>query len=433
LAISKRLRFEILRRDGFRCRYCRNGETLLTVDHVTPRVLGGTDAPSNLVACCDDCNTGKASTLPGGATIDGPDDDLVRWTRAVKRAAYLAREKRDEVDRYREEFRKEWSRWHYGQERAEFPLAAEWGYFIDQFHAASLPSWMWRELVEHAMAGNVHGDRFKYVCALAWKRTAALQQAARIDASGERGVGDWAERETHAVVTAAAYVWQSAFCAAQGKDPEPEAAATFRARARALFPEEMDAADLMRAADASGGRDIEDLQEAFDYVRDETEDAWDQDRCLATWTERWRETTTDAGSPDEATQDEFRDHFGAAVWAGYDGIVIGEAAFRAAESHTPQVANFLKSAHDVLRDWRERRERTAALAREATVLWLDAFSNASNGDRPVAAEIDKFTEHVANTIGWNCDEYVLQAARQAGAEFNYTINRHLPAETEVPF
>lgn len=63
MAISKRLRFEILRRDGFKCRYCHGAEVLLTVDHVTPISLGGTDHPSNLVACCDDCNTGKASTI----------------------------------------------------------------------------------------------------------------------------------------------------------------------------------------------------------------------------------------------------------------------------------------------------------------------------------------------------------------------------------
>lgn len=63
MAISKRMRFEILRRDGFKCTYCHASEALLTVDHVTPVSLGGTDHPSNLVACCDDCNTGKSSTL----------------------------------------------------------------------------------------------------------------------------------------------------------------------------------------------------------------------------------------------------------------------------------------------------------------------------------------------------------------------------------
>lgn len=48
MALTKRTRFEVLRRDGHRCRYC--GDTAeagatLTVDHVVPVALGGTDEP----------------------------------------------------------------------------------------------------------------------------------------------------------------------------------------------------------------------------------------------------------------------------------------------------------------------------------------------------------------------------------------------------
>jgi hypothetical protein len=72
VAISKRLRFEVLRRDGFRCVYCHRSDVILTVDHVTPKALGGTDDPSNLVTCCDDCNTGKSSSgsLEAGQRLD---------------------------------------------------------------------------------------------------------------------------------------------------------------------------------------------------------------------------------------------------------------------------------------------------------------------------------------------------------------------------
>jgi 5-methylcytosine-specific restriction endonuclease McrA len=55
------LRFRILERDGFRCRYCGRGtpEVTLHVDHVQSVADGGTDDESNLVASCRDCNLGK--------------------------------------------------------------------------------------------------------------------------------------------------------------------------------------------------------------------------------------------------------------------------------------------------------------------------------------------------------------------------------------
>lgn len=58
------LRFEILKRDGFRCSYCgvsaREGARL-QVDHVKPKASGGTDDPKNLTTACETCNAGKAA------------------------------------------------------------------------------------------------------------------------------------------------------------------------------------------------------------------------------------------------------------------------------------------------------------------------------------------------------------------------------------
>jgi hypothetical protein len=58
---SKRL--AIYLRDGFRCAYCgavlEDGATQLTLDHVTPQELGGSNHESNLVCCCKSCNSAK--------------------------------------------------------------------------------------------------------------------------------------------------------------------------------------------------------------------------------------------------------------------------------------------------------------------------------------------------------------------------------------
>jgi HNH endonuclease len=88
MAISKRLRYEILSRDQFACRYCgsRAPDAVLVVDHVTPRALGGTDDPTNLVAACRDCNSGKSSVSPDADTVADVEQEAIDWARRVRQA-----------------------------------------------------------------------------------------------------------------------------------------------------------------------------------------------------------------------------------------------------------------------------------------------------------------------------------------------------------
>lgn len=89
MALSKSLRFEVLRRDGFACTYCgrRPPEVELHIDHVTPAALGGRDEPANLRTACIDCNVGKGSTPPDAQMVAQVEADTQRWTAAMKRAA----------------------------------------------------------------------------------------------------------------------------------------------------------------------------------------------------------------------------------------------------------------------------------------------------------------------------------------------------------
>jgi 5-methylcytosine-specific restriction endonuclease McrA len=63
--VAAQVRFSILQRDGFRCRYCgRPGNApgvVLHVDHVVPAVAGATTTEDNLLTACDECNLGKAA------------------------------------------------------------------------------------------------------------------------------------------------------------------------------------------------------------------------------------------------------------------------------------------------------------------------------------------------------------------------------------
>lgn len=65
-SISKKLRFDVFKRDQFQCAYCgaHPSETvLLEIDHVHPVVEGGTNDIDNLVTSCFDCNRGKGAEL----------------------------------------------------------------------------------------------------------------------------------------------------------------------------------------------------------------------------------------------------------------------------------------------------------------------------------------------------------------------------------
>lgn len=61
MALSKRLRFEVFKRDSFTCQYCgrKAPDVILHVDHVDPKSGGGSDDLLNLVTSCLDCNSGK--------------------------------------------------------------------------------------------------------------------------------------------------------------------------------------------------------------------------------------------------------------------------------------------------------------------------------------------------------------------------------------
>jgi 5-methylcytosine-specific restriction endonuclease McrA len=76
---------EILRRDNYTCQYCGQRSARLTIDHVTPRRLGGVHGWENLVAACPACNHRK-----GGRTLAEAHMRLLRPPcEPIPTAAYL--------------------------------------------------------------------------------------------------------------------------------------------------------------------------------------------------------------------------------------------------------------------------------------------------------------------------------------------------------
>lgn len=61
--ISKKVRFEIFKRDGFSCQYCgaTPPKVILHVDHIVAVAEGGGNEMDNLVTACEPCNLGKGA------------------------------------------------------------------------------------------------------------------------------------------------------------------------------------------------------------------------------------------------------------------------------------------------------------------------------------------------------------------------------------
>lgn len=88
--ISTRTRFEIFKRDGFRCVHC--GATPqgapLHVDHIVAVSKGGTDEHSNLVTSCESCNLGKSNVDLGDHRFKVGDPERAK-EHAAQLRAYL--------------------------------------------------------------------------------------------------------------------------------------------------------------------------------------------------------------------------------------------------------------------------------------------------------------------------------------------------------
>jgi hypothetical protein len=70
-ALTKKLRFEVFKRDSFTCQYCgrKAPDVLLHIDHIEPVAKGGTNDLLNLITSCVDCNSGKSDRQLSDTTV----------------------------------------------------------------------------------------------------------------------------------------------------------------------------------------------------------------------------------------------------------------------------------------------------------------------------------------------------------------------------
>jgi len=109
MAISKKKRFDVLKRDSFTCQYCgaKTPDVLLEVDNIIPKSKKGSDSIDNLTTACFDCNRGKAAnelecipeTLKSKMeAIEAKRKQYLQYKRLLRRQEKLIKDELNEID-----------------------------------------------------------------------------------------------------------------------------------------------------------------------------------------------------------------------------------------------------------------------------------------------------------------------------------------------
>jgi 5-methylcytosine-specific restriction endonuclease McrA len=166
--LSKKIRFDVFKRDNFCCQYC--GQTppaiVLEIDHIRPVSRGGKNDIDNLVASCFDCNRGKSDKL------------LTVIPKSIEEKAALLQEKQDQLKAF-EKLQKSKRRFEEKQIDQVEEVFQEYypdRYFTPKFRTSirkfvqRMPSHLIIDAMHMAcarMSNNI--DATKYFCGICWR------------------------------------------------------------------------------------------------------------------------------------------------------------------------------------------------------------------------------------------------------------------------
>lgn len=174
MTVSKRTRFEVLRRDSHACQYCGQmaPDVALTIDHVMPVSLGGSDLPDNLITACKDCNAGKASIAPDSPLVAALGDRAAAYALGMLDKMTRLRATLEEADKFATEFSAQWVGWR-DHEGKPVPMPYDWESTLHRWFRMGVPMRMLELAIPKAMAltfpKGEHG-RFRYLCGVIWNQ-----------------------------------------------------------------------------------------------------------------------------------------------------------------------------------------------------------------------------------------------------------------------
>ncbi len=144
MAVTKRVRFEVLRRDNHTCQYCgaKAPDVVLHIDHVMPVSLGGDDKPGNLVTACKDCNAGKTSITPDSPLVAGLSDRAAAYALGMIDKMTRLRQDLESLDKLRREFHRYWDEWKFTsgpREGQSIPLPGDYELSLLRWQQLGVP------------------------------------------------------------------------------------------------------------------------------------------------------------------------------------------------------------------------------------------------------------------------------------------------------
>lgn len=174
MAVSKRLRFEILRRDNHTCQYCgeKAPDVTLHVDHVVPVTLGGSDKPDNLLAACKDCNLGKTSVPAEAPLVAAVGKMAAAYALDLTERMTIIRAGLERDSEYLEEFLEVWNRWKYSGTDRTIPLPPDYMTSLYRWAKMGVPIGLMERAIGIAMTKRgLRNDfpEFTYMAGIVWR------------------------------------------------------------------------------------------------------------------------------------------------------------------------------------------------------------------------------------------------------------------------
>jgi DNA-directed RNA polymerase subunit RPC12/RpoP len=167
-SLSKKTRFEVFKRDGFKCQYCgaHPPSVLLEVDHVVAVAAGGGNDMDNLVTSCEPCNRGKGAR------------DLSAVPETLEAKATAIREREEQLKGYHDAMEGKRTRldkqawelmnlWRIEKDSAPRDWMNSMRMFIDKLGYHEV-----RDSIEIAMAKSFYREEktWRYFCGICWNK-----------------------------------------------------------------------------------------------------------------------------------------------------------------------------------------------------------------------------------------------------------------------